>query len=70
MLYYIIYVILYYIFYIIYIILYTILYIIYFILYIVSVPGRPVISNCGAPTEKASEFLDHHLQPIMGSGMS
>ena len=25
----------------------------------------PVISNCGTPTEKASEFLDHHLQPIM-----
>ncbi len=30
-----------------------------------SVPGRPVISNCGAATEKASEFLDHHLKPIM-----
>ena len=45
-------------------------YIIYFILYIVNVPGCPVISNCGAPTEKASEFLDHHIQPIMGSGMS
>ena len=23
-----------------------------------NVPGRPVISNCGTPTEKASEFLD------------
>ena len=22
------------------------------------------------PTEKASEFLDHHLQPILRSGMS
>ena len=23
-----------------------------------NVPGRPVISNCGTPTEKCSEFLD------------
>ena len=30
----------------------------------------PVISNCGTPTEKASEFLDHHLQPIMKPGVS
>ena len=30
-----------------------------------DVPGCSVISNCGTPTEKASEFLDHHLQPIM-----
>ena len=37
---------------------------------LVNVPGRPVISNCGTPTEKASEFLDHHLQPIMKSGTS
>ena len=29
-----------------------------------NVPGRPVISNCGTPTEKASEFLDHHLKPV------
>ena len=29
-----------------------------------DVPGRPVISNCGTPTEKLSEFLDHHLQPV------
>ena len=27
-----------------------------------DVPGCPVISNCGTPTEKASEFLDYHLQ--------
>ena len=26
-----------------------------------NVPGLPVISNCGTPTEKASEFLYHHL---------
>ena len=30
-----------------------------------KVPGRPVISNCGMPTEKISEFLDHHLQPLL-----
>ena len=33
-----------------------------------NIPGRLVISNCGTPTEKASEILDHHLQPIMKSG--
>ena len=27
-------------------------------------PRRPVISNCGSPTEKVSEFVDH-LQPLM-----
>ena len=30
--------------------------------------GRPVMSNCGTPTEKMSEFLDHHLQPVMKRG--
>ena len=35
-----------------------------------DVPGRPVISNCGTPTEKVSEFLDHHLQPVMKNGKS
>ena len=35
-----------------------------------DVPGRPVISNCGTPTEKVSEFLDHHLQPVMKGGRS
>ena len=30
-----------------------------------DVPGRPVISNCGAPAEEVSEFLDLHLKPIM-----
>ena len=35
-----------------------------------NVPGRPVISNCGTPTEKASEFLDYHLKPIMQRGKS
>ena len=37
---------------------------------LVNVLGRPVISNCSTPNEKASEFLDHHLQPIMKSGTS
>ena len=27
-----------------------------------NVPGRPVISNCGTPTEKVSEFFDRHLK--------
>ena len=35
-----------------------------------KVPGRPFVANCGTPTEKFSEFLDHHLQPIMKSGGS
>ena len=35
-----------------------------------NVPGRPVISNCGTPTEKAWKFLDNHLKPIMQSSWS
>ena len=35
-----------------------------------NVPGRPVISNCGTPTEKASEFLDFYLKPLMQNGWS
>ena len=34
--------------------------------HLVNVPGRCVTSNC----EKASEFLDYHLQPTMMSAMS
>ena len=30
-----------------------------------NVPGRPVILNCGTPTEKASEVLDYRLKLIM-----
>ncbi len=30
-----------------------------------SVVGRPVISNCGTATEFISEFLDHHLNPLV-----
>ena len=35
-----------------------------------NVPGKPVISNCGTPTEKVSEFLDHHVKPVMQGGQS
>ena len=35
-----------------------------------NVPGRPIISNCGTPTEKASKFLDHHLRPVIQSSWS
>ena len=35
-----------------------------------NVPGRAVISNCGAPTEKVSEFLDSQLKPMMQAGKS
>ena len=27
-------------------------------------PGRPIVSACDSPTEKLSEYLDFHLQPI------
>ena len=30
-----------------------------------NVPGRPVVSNCGTPTEIYSEFLDYHLKPLI-----
>ena len=32
---------------------------------LLNVPSRPVISNCGTPTEKVSEFLEFHLKPVM-----
>ena len=35
-----------------------------------NVPGRPVISNCGNPTEKCSKFLDYHLKPVMKNSWS
>ena len=35
-----------------------------------DVPGRPVISNCGMPAEKVSEFLDYKLKPVMQKGKS
>ena len=33
--------------------------------YYLDVPGRPIISNCGMHTEKASESLDYDLKPVM-----
>ena len=33
-----------------------------------DVPGRPAISNCGTPTEKASEFLDNQLKTFCRMG--
>ena len=35
-----------------------------------DVPGRPVISNCGMPTEKVSEFLDYQLKLVLRNGKS
>ena len=35
-----------------------------------NVADRTVISNCGTPTEKASEFLDYHLKPVMQKSWS
>ena len=35
-----------------------------------DVSGRPVISNCGTPTEKILEFLDRQLKPIMQKSWS
>ena len=32
-----------------------------------NVPGRPVISNCGTATERVSEFLDFHIQPLVSN---
>ena len=33
-----------------------------------NVPGRPVISNCGTPIKKVSEYLDFCLKRIMQNG--
>ena len=33
-----------------------------------KIQKRPVVSNCGTPTEKASEFLDYDLKPIIQTG--
>ena len=35
-----------------------------------EVPIRLVISNCGTPTEKVSEFLDSELKSVMQEGWS
>ena len=28
------------------------------------IPGRPIVSSCGSPTENISCFLDYYLQPL------
>ena len=33
-----------------------------------DVPRRAAISNCGTPTEKASEFLDNQLKEVKKNG--
>ena len=35
-----------------------------------NIPGRPVISICGAPTGKVSEYLDFQLKPVVQSSKS
>ena len=30
-----------------------------------TVPGRPIVSSCGVPTERISEFVNHHFQPLV-----
>lgn len=30
-----------------------------------NIPGRPIVSSCGAPTERISEYIDHHLRPLV-----
>ena len=35
-----------------------------------DVPRRPIIPNCGTPTEKISEFFDRQLKPIMQKSWS
>ena len=35
-----------------------------------DVPWKTVISNCGMPAEKVSEFLDYILNPVMQNGKS
>lgn len=32
--------------------------------------GCPVISNCGKPTDKMSEYLDYQLKPITSAAKS
>ena len=35
-----------------------------------SVPGRPVILNCGTPSKEISKYLDHILKPAMQENWS
>ena len=33
-------------------------------------PGRPIVSGCGSPTEKLSQYLDYYLKPIVQTILS
>ena len=35
-----------------------------------DVPGRPIISNCGTPTEKIWKFFDREIKTIMQQSWS
>ena len=35
-----------------------------------NIPGRPIILNCGATTDKVSKFLDFQLKLVMQSSKS
>ena len=30
-----------------------------------GIPGRPIVSSCGAPSEKISQFVDFHLKALV-----
>jgi hypothetical protein len=35
-----------------------------------GVPGRPIVSACGCPTERISAFVDYHLRPLVAKTSS
>ena len=35
-----------------------------------NIPGKPVLYTCGTPTDKASEYLNNHLKPIIQNSWS
>ena len=37
---------------------------------LINVPGKPIISNCGTPTKKVSEYLDFCIKPTMQNSWS
>ena len=39
-------------------------------MYLLPKIHKELLRSCSAPTEKVSEFLDDHLQPVMKSGKS